>query len=73
MSEPVAEDEVLAQNKEEVEAQIAAKDEWTEDPGQLSEELLGDYQRRVQMGVNPNELAYDDDDDEDSTEDDDES
>lgn len=58
------------ENKAETKAQIetAESDDFTEDPGQLSEDLQGDYQRRVQMGVNPNELAYDEDDEDDEDE-----
>ena len=58
----VENDEVLAQNVQETADQVESRGE-ADDPGQLSEELLGDYQRRVQMGVNPNDLTYEDDDD----------
>ena len=51
------------QNKEEVERQIAEADDETEDPGKLTEDLNGDYQRRVQYGVDPTQLSYDSDED----------
>jgi hypothetical protein len=57
--------EVLAQNLEETVKQVEAVDEPVDDPGQLTEDFAGDYQRRVQMGVPANELTYEDDEDSD--------
>jgi hypothetical protein len=58
-------DEVLAQNITETVKQVEAAGEPVEDPGQLTEDFAGDYQRRVQLGVPANELTYEDDEDSD--------
>lgn len=44
------------QNRDEVKAQIEAKDEEIENPGQLTEDAQGDWQRRIQAGVNPDDI-----------------
>jgi hypothetical protein len=45
------------ENKEETKKQVENKDQFIEDTGQLTEDPQGDYQRRVQLGVNPNEIG----------------